>query len=1323
MLTSRHRRGAAAVAVVLASAYYLHKQRRLSEAAHNASGSKPKASKPVKRKWSRKELWAVIFKMLQLRQDRAGQKYIISILACTAVFVMIDLRKARLQGQLFQQVFLGSPRKFWRMLAENVLVGLTLASCNKLLANIVSSLGRHWHVSIVHALHEEYFTNMAFYRLPGDAAPQDRLAHDVPLLTRQLSLVTCDMINSTLQFLFYSVQIFRYGGRVKGMEMFLVGSPVAFVGGVLAIIMGLSPNFAGLQKKHRMLESKYRSAQSRLQANAEAIALYGGKEFEQKQLTNSFTSLTEHILRQIKQTLPFDILKAFLVKYCQATIMMAIVLAPFFRGGKRAGTSSLEENAKLMFEMRYLGDLILHEFYALGQMARLAHTVYGLGGLVDRVGGLMNEIQQSKQERQALSDGKVGGQILHGDEISFQDVTIVTPSGRTLCTGLTFEVKEGQHLIVCGPNGAGKSSIFRCLGTLWPIPKGRITRPGGDKEGLIADVYYLPQKPYNVLGNLRDQITYPHTEDQEGLSDQRLRLLLRMVELEYLLDMKAEGATNWEEKLSLGETQRLAMARLFWHKPKYAILDECTSAVSLNMETRLFTTCRRMGITLITISHRPALQEYHNRMLVLDGNGGWSLVDLPGSAGVASFRPAAMNRDQSFHVILQELQDAGQLVAHSKQGASLEAVDRMKLSEGLWGRLLYLNKLMFASKTEEVLSLGALAALVVVRTWMSNSIAELNGRALNLLLTGDGRKFAVLIGWALMQGLGQAILGPSLEHLEKYMSLVWRQRLTKVILTRYMQNQAYFKLKETMPDMKTIGQIDQVLSHDIERLTMGVAGLWHDLVKPVVDIVWFARSMWLLTGRRGLAWQYMYIVGGTAFLRLCRPDLARLTAMKEKLDGQFRFVHSRLQQHAESIAFFNGAKAERFIVEKHFNEKIQHQKSHKRKEHAYGVAQQFVGYFLPQNVVWALSMLYQQQFLASHKGQLSAEQQGELGHDLRYLGAVVNHSFSAFGSIMGLSGKAESLIGHVHRVSKLLESLDKVEHEVAVQEKGGSAPGEKIGLLQDSGKVRFVDGGSEVVYEHCDILTPNHTQVLAKDMSWRVEQGKGLLVTGPNGSGKSSVFRILCGLWPLHAGKVTTPRPQRDIFFVPTTPYMPIGTFVDQITYPQHLPVPLSAEDEKKLRQILEHVRLTYLLEREGLDKQSDRFEHTFSLGEQQRLNVARALWHAPRFVCLDECTSAVALDGEEEIYKHLEALGVTPLTSSQKPWLTNFHWYMLSLPSNGEGDWEFKVIDEETRFKGPTRLNAEAYVDKRQARESSGAEAEGGNKKDKQTKTHRKRK
>ena len=148
--------------------------------------------------------------------------------------------------------------------------------------------------------------------------------------------------------------------------------------------------------------------------------------------------------------------------------------------------------------------------------------------------------------------------------------------------------------------------------------------------GVNKAVFYLPQKPYNVVGDLREQLTYPEPADslRARLSDEELRGLLALVDLEYLFDRRSDGGVNWEQSLSLGETQRLAMARLFYHQPMFAILDECTSAVSHVMERKLYDMCQERGITCITISHRPALIAYHDLKLELDGKGGYTVEDI-----------------------------------------------------------------------------------------------------------------------------------------------------------------------------------------------------------------------------------------------------------------------------------------------------------------------------------------------------------------------------------------------------------------------------------------------------------------------------------------------------------------------------------------------------------------------------------------------------------------------------------------------------------------------------------------------------------------------
>ena len=173
---------------------------------------------------------------------------------------------------------------------------------------------------------------------------------------------------------------------------------------------------------------------------------------------------------------------------------------------------------------------------------------------------------------------------------SFSQVDVVTPTGNVLVEDLSFELERGGALLVTGHNGAGKSSIFRCLGGLWRLPKGTITKPE------LSQVLYMPQKPYCVVGTLSAQLAYP--ESESTISERELSALLARVGLSHLV--KHEGVSkpvNWDDQLSLGEQQRLAMARLFFHKPTFAVLDECTSGVSASMEAYFYEELQRLGIT------------------------------------------------------------------------------------------------------------------------------------------------------------------------------------------------------------------------------------------------------------------------------------------------------------------------------------------------------------------------------------------------------------------------------------------------------------------------------------------------------------------------------------------------------------------------------------------------------------------------------------------------------------------------------------------------------------------------------------------------------
>uniref|UniRef100_I1MYS8 ABC transporter D family member 1 n=1 Tax=Glycine max TaxID=3847 RepID=I1MYS8_SOYBN len=1229
----------------------------------------------------------VLAAILLSGMGKFGASDLLGLVAIAVLRTALSNRLAKVQGFLFRAAFLRRVPLFLRLISENILLCFLLSTIHSTSKYITGTLSLHFRKILTKLIHSHYFENMVYYKISHVDGritnPEQRIASDVPRFCSELSEIVQDDLTAVTDGLLYTWRLCSYASPKYVVWI------LAYVLGAGAAIRNFSPSFGKLMSKEQQLEGEYRQLHARLRTHSESIAFYGGERKEEAHIQQKFKTLVRHMYNVLHDHWWFGMIQDLLLKYLGATVAVILIIEPFFSGHLRPDSSTLGR-AEMLSNLRYHTSVIISLFQSLGTLSISARRLNRLSGYADRIYELMAVSRELSlvNEKSSLQRNASRNCIREANYIEFDGVKVVTPTGNVLVDDLTLRVESGSNLLITGPNGSGKSSLFRVLGGLWPLISGHIVKPGIGSD-LNKEIFYVPQRPYTAVGTLRDQLIYPLTEDQEIelLTDRGMVELLKNVDLEYLLDRyPPEKEVNWGDELSLGEQQRLGMARLFYHKPKFAILDECTSAVTTDMEERFCAKVRAMGTSCITISHRPALVAFHDVVLSLDGEGGWSVhYKREGSStemGIDTMKASEKKRQSDAKAVQRAFSMSKKDSAFSSPKAQSYFAEVISSSPSinhtispsavpqLHGntRVLPLRAaamckvLVPTVLDKQGAQLLAVAFLVVSRTWVSDRIASLNGHLKEM----DDFKGNVII-----------YVLP-----EKYrVQLLWgsfRGKSMHGTLMPLLGGGGVFHMANKNIDA------DQRITHDLEKLTADLSGLVTGMVKPSVDILWFTWRMKLLTGQRGVAILYAYMLLGLGFLRTVTPDFGDLISQEQQLEGTFRFMHERLCTHAESVAFFGGGAREKAMVESRFRELLSHSKYLLKKKWLFGILDDFITKQLPHNVTWLLSLLYAME----HKGdRASISTQGELAHALRFLASVVSQSFLAFGDILELHRKFVELSGGINRIFELEELLDAAQS------------GDSINSSITS-PIWGYHGKDAISFSKVDIVTPTQ-KMLARELTCDIELGKSLLVTGPNGSGKSSIFRVLRGLWPIASGRLSRPSEDVDqeagsgcgIFYVPQRPYTCLGTLRDQIIYPlsreeaQFRALKMHGKGEKHpdprkmldthLQVILENVRLNYLLERDnnGWDANLN-WEDILSLGEQQRLGMARLFFHKPKFGILDECTNATSVDVEEHLYGLANKMGITVVTSSQRPALIPFHSMELRL-IDGEGNWELRSIKQ----------------------------------------------
>ena len=462
-------------------------------------------------------------------------------------------------------------------------------------------LGLVWRDWLSRSLIGDYMRNRAYYVLnPNDEQatdldnPDQRITDDTRSFTSQSLQFTLGIFDALLTF---SLNI---------LILWSISQKLTFSLFAYAIVSTTVLVFAGrrlvkINYDQLRYEADFRYGLVHIRNNAESIAFYSGEEPEQQETARRLGSVVRNFnLLIIWQVIISAMQRS--VGYAGVFFPYLVMAGPYFSGDIDYGRFIQAGFAFNMVE----GSLL----FVVNRIDELAQFTAGVG----RLEGFQSKVEQVSRE--ASPD-----RITSRDAIVVRHADLTPPGGeQPILRDLSLSIGEADRLLVVGPSGCGKTSLLRMISGLWAPSRGAVERPA------TGELLFIPQKPYMLLGSLREQLCYP--TDESRFSDDQLRHVLEEVNLATLsarypdFDVKQD----WPRILSLGEQQRLAFGRLLLNAPRFAVLDEATSALDVATEDHLYALLRQRELAVISIGHRPTLKDYHDTVLELSGDGGWRLL-------------------------------------------------------------------------------------------------------------------------------------------------------------------------------------------------------------------------------------------------------------------------------------------------------------------------------------------------------------------------------------------------------------------------------------------------------------------------------------------------------------------------------------------------------------------------------------------------------------------------------------------------------------------------------------------------------------------------
>lgn len=481
-------------------------------------------------------------------------------------------------------------------------------------------------------------------------------------------------------------------------------------------------------------------------------------------------------------------------------------------------------------------------------------------------------------------------------------------------------------------------------------------------------------------------------------------------------------------------------------------------------------------------------------------------------------------------------------------------------------------------------------------------------------------------------------------YLQQRLALRWRKWMTKNYLAKWTGQQMYYRLE--MFSQGTADNPDQRISEDINLFTARTLSFMSGLLRSATTIICFIFVLWNLSeilsfsaaGQEFHIYGYLvwtalaYSVLGTWITHKVGHRLVSLNYLQQKLEADFRFSMVRLRETAESVAFYNGAAKEEAFLSNRFMT-------------------------LLRNTLFIIKKQKQLSWLTNSYAQIAIIFPFVVAVP-RYLSQ--NISLGGLMQIANCFGKVQDAMSYFVDVYASLaewqscaERLLSFDKHIAAIEKETEEKSGSLVREETHDRLRLAD----VTISVPAMDENKRTREIISSASCTIKSGEHVILKGPSGSGKSTLLRTLAGFWPYVKGHISMPAPS-EMMFIPQKPYIPMGTSAEAASYP------LETADEEILSPLLVECGLSHLMEK--TDTEAD-WSHILSLGEQQKLAFVRVFLRKPKWVFLDEATSAMDEETEEKMYRLLTALpGTTVISIGHRSTLDKWHDRVLRI-TNGK--------------------------------------------------------